>query len=100
MKAGNKYQPLFNLLQNSERLELTLTLQEIETVLRDSLPDSAHRVKGWWSNRERGGLQSHSWLDAGYHVGKVYPDSLICSGLLPQELNGQPCTGRRLAREG
>lgn len=23
--------------------------------------------------------------------GNIYPDSLVCSGIIPQELNGQPC---------
>ncbi len=68
MKKGSKYYPLYNYLQQSDLDELTLSLAEIEQIIADSLPPSAYKQRGWWSNRSEGATQASAWIDAGYHV--------------------------------
>ena len=71
MKANSKYQPLYEYLQKCDRYEITLSFAEIETFIKNSLPSSAKSQKSWWSNRNKGALQSKAWMDAGYRVETV-----------------------------
>ncbi|KYC37460.1 DNA-binding protein [Scytonema hofmannii PCC 7110] len=71
MKGGSKYQPLFNYLQKSDRTEVTLTFAEIETLIGDSLPETARTQRRWWGNRSKGALQASAWMNAGYIVGEI-----------------------------
>lgn len=68
MKVGSKYHPLFSRLQQAAGKPVTLTFAQIEALLGTSLPDSARRREGWWSNRSRGAVQAAAWMRAGYHV--------------------------------
>lgn len=47
-----KYDPLYEYLKKSGRLNLRLTFAEIEKILNDKLPASAYMHKQWW---RRGG---------------------------------------------
>lgn len=60
-----KYAPLHDYLANCGKDQLTLSLAEIEAILGEGLPASAHTNRGWWSNR-RQAFQSSAWMDAGY----------------------------------
>lgn len=75
MKAGSKYYPLFEYLQQCQqgatRPQLSLTFDQIEDILGKSLPGSALK-RAWWSNRDTAGaLQAGAWVSAGYHVESV-----------------------------
>ncbi len=63
MKANSKYQPLREYLQKCDRYEITLSFADIETVIQNSLPNSAKNKKAWWSNRRTGALQSKAWMN-------------------------------------
>ncbi len=69
MKGGSKYQPLFEYFQKSDRT-ITLTFTEIETLIGDTLPDSARTQKRWWGNRHKG-AQASAWMNAGYVMAEV-----------------------------
>ncbi|MEH2196490.1 MAG: helix-turn-helix transcriptional regulator [Nostoc sp.] len=71
MKEGSKYQPLLEFLRGSDQNEITLSFAEIETLIKDTLPNSAKSKRAWWSNRSKGALQALSWIEAGYSVGDV-----------------------------
>lgn len=71
MKQEGKYRPLFDFLSASRSDEVSLTLAEIEALLGDALPASAHSTRGWWSNRARGSLQAAAWMEAGYQAQEV-----------------------------
>jgi DNA-binding transcriptional regulator YiaG len=64
MKLG-KYQALFEYLSTCGKDNVTLSLKEIENLLHDSLPESAHQRRDWWSNR-RQAFQATAWVKAGY----------------------------------
>jgi DNA-binding transcriptional regulator YiaG len=71
MKEGSKYQPLLEFLRGSEQNEITLSFAEIETLIKDILPNSAKNKRAWWSNRSKGALQASGWIEAGYRVENV-----------------------------
>jgi len=71
MKPDSKYQPLWAFLQQSNQAEVILTFAEIEELMNDTLPDSAHKKRAWWSNRSKGALQASAWMEAGYRVEDV-----------------------------
>ena len=71
MKGESKYQPLLEYLRRSDRPQVTLTFAEIEALMQEALPDSAHSKRAWWSNRRKGALQAAAWMNAGYLVTEV-----------------------------
>jgi len=71
MKEGSKYQPLLDFLCGSDRNEINLSFAEIETLIKDTLPNSAKSNRAWWSNRSKGALQALAWIEAGYLVEDV-----------------------------
>jgi len=70
MKRGSKYYPLFQHLSTSGHDSVTLSLAEIESLLGSALPESAHKRRDWWGNRNKA-LQASAWMAAGYKVSGV-----------------------------
>ncbi|MEL6903012.1 MAG: helix-turn-helix transcriptional regulator [Cyanobacteria bacterium J06606_4] len=74
MKAGSKYYPLFEYLQQYQLGDddnICLTFAKVEAILQQSLPASATK-RAWWSNRDsNSALQAGAWIQAGYHVAAV-----------------------------
>jgi DNA-binding XRE family transcriptional regulator len=68
MKQDSKYYPLYEYLRESQRSEITLTIDEIEARIEGNLTESARTRKAWWSNREKGALQAQAWISAGYQT--------------------------------
>jgi hypothetical protein len=68
-----KYEPLEEYLRNSGKNEITLTFNEIESILGRPLPPSASDHRPWWSNPRdsRTASQQSAWLNAGYRVASV-----------------------------
>jgi DNA-binding XRE family transcriptional regulator len=71
MKEGSKYQPLLDFLCGSDRNEINLSFAEIETLIKDTLPNSAKSNRAWWSNRKYGSSQASAWVEAGFCVEEV-----------------------------
>lgn len=69
MKQGSKYEPLYLRLSRSGKGELTLTFDEIESLI-GALPETAYHSKAFWSNRS-GGAQAAGWMEAGYHTQEI-----------------------------
>jgi hypothetical protein len=63
-----KYEKLTDWLNHPQRL--LLTFKEIEHIIADHLPESAHKYSAWWG-KERESEQCHAWLDAGWAVESV-----------------------------
>lgn len=70
-----KYAPLSDFLQamDSHVTEMTLTFEQIEQLIEDRLPPSAHKYREWWSNPTT--VKDHpyaqAWLAAGWRVETV-----------------------------
>jgi len=68
-----KYAPLQMRLTNlshSTSYE-TLSFGEIEQIIGDKLPPSAHNHREWWSNHAGSHVQARAWLEAGWEVENV-----------------------------
>lgn len=64
----NKYQPLADYLQKTEFLEVKLTFQEIENIIKSKLPFSAKNFPAFWANSKTNDSHTwaHLWLKAGW----------------------------------
>jgi hypothetical protein len=69
-----KYTPLEKYLKalTGNKQDVTLSFEQIERILNDKLPASAHRHQAWWANEKEGShVHAHSWLNAGWKVDSV-----------------------------
>lgn len=70
--SDSRYAPLAVWLQ--ERLPgeqaVQLTFQQIEAIIGDTLPPSAHE-RFWWANNTTTRVQSQQWLEVGWRVSKM-----------------------------
>ena len=73
LKGGSKYAPLGNYLLQ-KRLEgergIRLDFSEIESLLREDLPESAYQHRAFWGNHH-GSPRAVEWMSAGWLVDKV-----------------------------
>ena len=70
-----KYEPLRRwLLSQPSRQEVTLRFADIEQLIGDGLPASAHRHRAWWGNNESS-VQAAAWMSAGWLVDAVNPEA-------------------------
>jgi len=67
----SRYAPLAVWLQSQNSNKLACTFSEIEAIIADELPSSAHRHRSWWGNDGVGSSQSIQWLEAGWRVSNV-----------------------------
>ena len=71
---AGKYAPLEKYLRglSSGEAEVTLSFEQIERILNDRLPPSAHEHRAWWGNQKKGThVESIAWMDAGWMVDTV-----------------------------
>jgi hypothetical protein len=67
----DKYDPLYQWLQQNSSKVIRLSFVEIENILGSQLPTSAHVHTAWWSNaenRDTRHVQCKAWLDAGFRA--------------------------------
>jgi len=48
-----------------------MTFDQIERVIGEKLPRSAHRYRAWWSNNPDNSVMTKAWLDAGFRSEQV-----------------------------
>lgn len=73
----NKYEPLNKYLSRQTASRLILSFDEIEHILGDKLPKSAHCYSVWWSNSNTSAHpHSCAWLDAKYKTVNVLQSML------------------------
>ncbi len=68
---AGKYVPLENFLRRVPvgQSDVTLTFEQIERILNDKLPPSAHLHQAWWANERDGQhVNAHAWREAGWKV--------------------------------
>ena len=69
-----KYDPLemHLLCLPADQSELTLSFDEVESIIADGLPRSAYLQRDWWSKaRARRRTKSRAWRDVGWLVQEV-----------------------------
>ena len=72
---ASKYDPLFEVLVQASRDTaigdtFPTTFSRIEIIIDDTLPRSARKRRGWWTNDESH-PQAKAWLRAGWKVAVV-----------------------------
>jgi Domain of unknown function (DUF4268)/CBS domain len=70
--TDSRYAPLAIWLQEqlpSDRA-VQLTFQQVEAIMGDVLPASAHE-RSWWANDSKSHIQSQQWLEVGWRVSKI-----------------------------
>jgi len=70
--VGKKYIPLAEHLARVQSDAITLTFEEIETILRSNLPATARstHAKAWWANTDTHS-QGKAWLALGWRTSVV-----------------------------
>jgi len=70
--VGKKYVPLAEHLARVKGNTVTLTFQEIETLLRNALPPTARgpHAKAWWANTDTHS-QGKAWLALGWKTSVI-----------------------------
>jgi len=60
----SKYDPLRTFLENAEpgMQEMTLTFQQVESILGFALPPSARQHRAWWANPSTTVDQHSEWV--------------------------------------
>jgi hypothetical protein len=75
-KMPYKYQGLENYLNSSPSTinEVTLSFEQIETIIGDSLSSSALNYREWWANQSdtTNRPQARAWVSAGFMVDEVH----------------------------
>jgi len=66
----SRYAPLALWLQNqpTDQDRQRLTFVQIEQIIGDKLPPSAHQHRSWWANDPVGHVQSQQWLSVGWRA--------------------------------
>lgn len=65
-----KYDALGEYLQRSNREVITLSFEQIESILGFNLPKSASSYRQWWANG--GHTQAYGWMSYGYEICDVH----------------------------
>jgi len=69
-----KYSPLEEHLRNlpASQREVTLSFEQVERIINDKMPPSAHEYQAWWANEKEGNhVNARAWADAGWRVDTV-----------------------------
>jgi hypothetical protein len=74
---SSKYAPLEIHLRNSGEPVVSMTFQEVESVVGTPLPRSAFTYRAWWGNQMdvTNRPQARAWIRAGYLVEDVQQHS-------------------------
>ena len=52
--------------------EVTISFEQIERIVNDTLPPPAHQDHAWWGNQKQGTqVETIAWMDAGWLVDTV-----------------------------
>lgn len=71
VRSRSKYDALRDRLTEVDGDSVTLSFEEIDTLV-GALPASAWRHQAWWANERTGShVQARSWLEAGFRVDRV-----------------------------
>jgi hypothetical protein len=69
--AVGKYEPLSNFLQKQSADEVRLSFEQIERIIGEKLPASAHEHRAWWSNNPNNSVMTKAWIEAGFRSEQV-----------------------------
>jgi hypothetical protein len=68
---AGKYAPLENYLRGlpESQREVMLRFEQIESILKDKLPESAYESRAWWDHEKEGNhINTRAWSNAGWKI--------------------------------
>ena len=69
---AGKYTPLETYLrEQAAKRQVTLTFEQIETILKSKLPNSANELSWWEHETEGNHVNKRAWANAGWQVAEV-----------------------------
>jgi hypothetical protein len=74
MIMAGKYTPLENYLRDlpDSQSEVSLSFQQIESILNSKLPSSAYEDRRWWDHETEGNhLKTRAWANAGWKIASL-----------------------------
>jgi hypothetical protein len=74
MIMAGKYTPLENYLRDlpESQREVSLSFQQIESILNSKLPSSAYEDRRWWDHETEGNhLTQRAWANAGWKIASL-----------------------------
>ncbi len=66
-----KYEPLAEFLSRQPSDEVSMSFAQIERIIGERLPASAHQHRAWWSNNPNNSVMTKAWLEAGFRSERV-----------------------------
>ncbi|MBE7435437.1 MAG: hypothetical protein HS100_16095 [Anaerolineales bacterium] len=51
--------------------EVTLSFEQVERIIGNTLPPSAYKYQAWWANSRGSHVEAEAWLNAGWRVETV-----------------------------
>ena len=77
-----RYDPLRGFLLNCGKEEVVLSFEDIETILRHRLPNSAFYYDAWWGNvgdcPKAHHRQAKAWREAGFRAKVDRKKKMVC----------------------
>jgi len=67
----SKYEPLGQYLKTQTSDSITVSFEEVATILDANLPRSAHTHPAWWANNPNGHSHCRAWIEAGWKTQNV-----------------------------
>jgi hypothetical protein len=71
---AGKYTPLENYLRDlpANQKEIALSFEQIEGIIKSSLPSSAYEDRRWWDHETEGNhVNARAWTNAGWKIESV-----------------------------
>jgi hypothetical protein len=68
---AGKYVPLENYLRGlpESQREVMLRFEQIESILKGKLPESAYESRAWWDHEKEGNhINTRAWSNAGWKI--------------------------------
>lgn len=70
MPKGDKYIGLANYLKSKTETTITMTFEEIEKLIGNTLPQSAYKHRAFWSNTSSHSV-AYGWINSDYQTESV-----------------------------
>lgn len=71
MSSRGKYYALEQYLEKIDSPNITMSFEDVERIIGESLPESSRKYTAWWANNSKGHSHANAWLNVGAKVKQV-----------------------------
>ncbi len=97
MNSEGKYYALEQYLDGIDSSSITLSFEDIERIIGESLPSSARTYVAWWANNSKGHSHANAWLNIGAKVERVKLGGFVVFSKLNEKVKD---TNQRIIKIG